>query len=109
MKNIELVLGRIHRVNLLIEYIRDRGNFFEVPRYTIHILNKRIFYFTTCLSQKYDSQPKKLPICGTEWQLLIDFKNYIMTGNKLSHKNKYGGLYCPNWSYEPDKMKEILE
>ncbi|WP_185402078.1 hypothetical protein [Listeria booriae] len=46
---------------------------------------------------------------GTLQGLILDFSEYIRTGNYSDGKNGYGGLFCPHWGYSDEGMKAIQE
>ncbi len=59
------------------------------------------------LSPKYGIQPRNFNHGGTLWGLMMDFKDFIQTGEKSNHNHGYGGLYCPHWGYPEEDMKAI--
>lgn len=46
---------------------------------------------------------------GTLWGLTKDFKEFIINGGHPNGLNGYGGLFCTNWGYPENNMKEIQD
>lgn len=46
---------------------------------------------------------------GTIKALVLDFYEFISTGEKSNHNNGYGGLYCTHWGYSESDMKDIQD
>jgi hypothetical protein len=117
---------RIEKINELIKVIGSKGRKFLSSHHDDYDLKRELTYnyFIVIKSKLFlvDNYTKKeinmsrdyIPNTGfssggTMWGLMLDFANYIKTGNYSNHLNGYGGLYCPHWGYSEEDMKEIRE
>lgn len=110
--------GRVEIVNEIIENIASRGRKFFAGQFGVaKIFQKNgLLYLKNeyngkdmCLHTKFGYQPKGWHHGGTLWGLTKDFKNFIITGEKINGQNGYGGLYCPHWGYSESDMKMIQD
>ena len=109
---------RIEIVNKIIKEISERGRRFfynDKNGQTSRIIEKngRLFYIDHYSGKEiYLHMPKYrswkgFNNGGTMRALILDFKEFIMTGEYTNHNNGYGGLYCPHWGYPEEDMKTI--
>ncbi len=116
--------GRINIVNQIIKEIASRGRRFFCNSKTgrigeIVLKNNRLYYKLEWhpewqkplvnLSPKHNIPPINFNHGGTLWRLMMDFKDFIQTGEYSNHNNGYGGLYCPHWGYPEEDMKAIQQ
>ena len=114
------IQDRIDIVNKIIVLIsvKSRRFFFSQTKNSTAkiILENEYVYFIDHYSQI--AIPLDIPI-GEHWRnfssggtlkgLVLDFYDFISTGEKSNHNNGYGGLFCPHWGYSEKDMKEIQE
>lgn len=111
---------RIDVVNQIIEEISIRGRRFfynKKENRTSKIIqrNNRLYYIDHYSGKEiYLHTPKSarwrnFNNGGTMRALILDFKEFIMSGKYSNHNNGYGGLYCPHWGYHDEDMKAIQE
>lgn len=107
---------RINTVNKIIKKISefDRKFFYYEGRIAfIFNVNKKLYMrseynsFDIYITSKKESKPYEFTHGGTLWGLTMDFKEFILTGNKSNGENGYGGLFCVHWGYEAKSMGEI--
>lgn len=111
-------LERLQVVNQIMKEIgsRSRKCFYnkQKDRYADMILEKNKVYFvdeyTGDKIYAYNTVPNEhrgFSHGGTDWGLVNDFREYIVTGKESDGKNGYGGLYCTHWGYPEEDMKAI--
>ena len=114
---------RLEIVNQIIKEIAGRGRRFFHSKGNIaelFIKNGKVYYKCECVSEHKPVHEICLSVPdykdlkgwyhgGTLRGLVLDFRDYIKTGNYANHNNGYGGLYCPHWGYPEDDMKAIQE
>lgn len=113
---------RIEIVNKIIEAIATRGRNFFAHKDKIATIsidkNGKLWYNCERISQidKIErfclSVKNPLPSYGwyhggTLKALILDFVDFINTGEYSNNNHGYGGLYCPYWGYSKKDMQEI--
>lgn len=108
---------RIYIVNQIIQEIGNRGRkFFHNPKrygYAQFVLEGRTLWFVDDYTGEkiypymHRTNHRGFSHGGTLWALVNDFREFIITGEKVNGTNGYGGLRCPNWGYPEEDMREI--
>jgi hypothetical protein len=117
---IETRKDRIGIVNEIIKEISDRSRRFFYSEKSGNVSkiiekNNRLYYVDHYTGNEiYLHAPKHkrwngFSNGGTMRGLVLDFKEFIMSGDYSNHNNGYGGLYCTNWGYKEEDMKAIQE
>ena len=111
---------RIDIVNQIIELISTKGRRFfynTKTNFTSKVFekNKKIYFIDDYnleeipLHLESGGKWNKFSHGGTLKALLLDFNDFITTGEKSNHNHGYGGLYCTHWGYPETDMLEIQE
>lgn len=112
---------RIDIVNQIIKEIGSHGRrfFYHDGNFAeLFIKNNKIYYKCEWISEKKPVREICLSIPdyyifkgwyhgGTLRALIMDFREFIKTGEYSNGKNGYGGLCCPHWGYKDAEMEII--
>ncbi|UAL46822.1 hypothetical protein K7887_18445 [Sutcliffiella horikoshii] len=108
---------RLEAINKLIQFISERGRRFFETRGNLAFMkmkNGRIYFVD-------DYTQREIPVIksyydwkgfshgGTLRALVLDFAEYVRTGNYTNGNNGYGGLYCRHWGHSEVVQQEIID
>lgn len=110
---------RVDLVNKIIKKIGSVGRkfFYYEPdgQYGVFtIINNRIYYIDEYTKEvlyaySYKNLEKGFSHGGTLSALILDFSEFIRTGEHTNGINGYQGLYCDHWGYSKEDMLSIQE
>ncbi|UUC45566.1 hypothetical protein [Flavobacterium cerinum] len=118
----EAWLHRADIVNKIIEAIATRGRNFFAHQDKIAIISVdekgQLWYNCEYISQSDHTGKFCLsvtnPLSDFKWYhggtlkaLVLDFVDFIYTGEYSNGNHGYGGLFCPHWGYSEKDMQEI--
>ena len=116
---------RLEVVNQLIKFISQRGRRFFYTKDTLEhegvesvaymkLKNGRI-YFVDNYTQKESAVINNyrrwngFSHGGTLRALVLDFADFIRTGENSNGNHGYAGLHCDHWGHSSDIQKEVIE
>jgi hypothetical protein len=100
---------RVEMVNKIIEKIASCGRQFFLKRKGIcrfELFNGKPRYIDTYNNVQvypYGAKTYKFSNGGTLWELVKEFREFIMTGKPV----EYSGLYVDYWGYPSEDMQDI--
>ncbi|MFD2867500.1 hypothetical protein ACFSY7_03150 [Kurthia populi] len=111
---------RLEKINELLVVIASNGRKFllnqkdgEVSKFVIKANNHVYYrdYYTKQELKGTKAMYKSYGFSGggTLQALVMDFAEWIRTGDYTNGKNGYGGLFCPHWGYDDDSMQQVRD
>ena len=113
---------RIEIVNEIIKTIASTGRHFFLNGKTgeIAYIHEKVgkLYLRAESNPKWQNQdvylhriipPSHFRHDGTMWGLVIEFKEFIITGKYVNGKYGDGGLYCASWGYKKEEMRIVVD